>query len=168
MCVTKNTPTPFERMSRTVRSTDSSNAFVASANRRWASSKRETSFGFSTSPTSGSCSNSSASSHIIAIEKSFGFSWTAGSSRQEMIPHPSAAVRSRSAMANWRSFPPSSSRITSARKSTPSVCEARPASDPGQLSLPFLGRQKREQRAQVRQVQERQPLLVRVPEHESE
>ena len=37
----------------------------------------------------GSCSNSSASSHIRTVEKSFGLSCTAGSSRHEMIPRPS-------------------------------------------------------------------------------
>ena len=63
LCVTKNTPTPFERISRTTCSTFSSSAGGASLKSRCASSKKNTSFGFSRSPTSGRFSNSSASSH---------------------------------------------------------------------------------------------------------
>ena len=62
LCVTKNTPTPFERISRTTCSTLSISAFGASSNSRCASSKNSTSFGRSRSPTSGSSSNSSESS----------------------------------------------------------------------------------------------------------
>ena len=62
----KKTPTPFDRIKRTVWVTDSRKAFVVSSNRRCASSKKKTSFGFSRSPTSGSASNSSARSHMSA------------------------------------------------------------------------------------------------------
>ena len=48
--VMKNTPTPFERIRRTVRATASRNAFEAPSNSRWASSKKKTSTGFSGSP----------------------------------------------------------------------------------------------------------------------
>ena len=61
--VTKYTPTPLERISRTTCSIFSSSAFGASLNSRCASSKKNTSFGLSRSPTSGRCSNSSDSSH---------------------------------------------------------------------------------------------------------
>ena len=40
-CVTKNTPTPFERMSRTVCATWATNSFGASSNKRCASSKKK-------------------------------------------------------------------------------------------------------------------------------
>ena len=58
-CVTKYTPTPLERIRRTTCSIFSTSAFGASSNSRCASSKKNTSFGLSGSPTSGSCSNSS-------------------------------------------------------------------------------------------------------------
>lgn len=59
----KYTPTPLERISRTTCSIFSYKACGASLNRRWASSKKNTSLGFSGSPTSGSCSKSSDRSH---------------------------------------------------------------------------------------------------------
>ena len=51
--VQKNTPTPLDRISFTVCSTCCRNALEASVNSRCASSKKNTSFGLSTSPTSG-------------------------------------------------------------------------------------------------------------------
>src|SRR5215211_8969456 len=73
---------------------------------------------------------SSARSHISTVEKSFGLSCTAGSSRQEMIPRPSGAVRSRSAISNCgspkNSVPPPSSSWTSDRSSTPIVADETP------------------------------------------
>ena len=59
--VTKYTPTPLERISRTTCSILVSSALGASLKRRCASSKKKTSLGFSGSPTSGRCSKSSAS-----------------------------------------------------------------------------------------------------------
>ncbi|PQM47707.1 hypothetical protein C1Y40_02078 [Mycobacterium talmoniae] len=70
--VQKNTPTPLERISLTVCSTCSRNALEASVNSRWASSKKNTSLGLSTSPTSGSRVNRSASTHIKKVENSTG------------------------------------------------------------------------------------------------
>jgi len=67
-CVTKNTPTPLERMRRTTCSIFSSSGFGASVNKRCASSKKKTSFGLSGSPTSGSRSYSSDSSHSSSVE----------------------------------------------------------------------------------------------------
>ena len=52
-CVTKYTPTPFDRMSRAVRSIWSISASDASSKSRCASSKKKTSFGFGRSPASG-------------------------------------------------------------------------------------------------------------------
>ena len=130
VCVMKKTPTPFERMSRTVCTTASRKASVASAKSRCASSKKNTSFGFGTSPTSGSCSNSSARSHMRTVENSFGLSCTAGSSRHEMIPRPSESTRRRSAMSSCgspkNSVPPPSSSWTSLRSSTPIVADETP------------------------------------------
>ena len=54
---------PFDRISRTTCSTRSIRIFGASSNSRCASSKKNTRRGFSGSPTSGSSSNSSDSSH---------------------------------------------------------------------------------------------------------
>ena len=78
--VTKKTPTPLERISRTVWAIASRKASEASSKSRCASSKKNTSLGFSRSPASGSSSKSSASIHISAVENSFGLSWTPGSS----------------------------------------------------------------------------------------
>ena len=47
VCVTKKTPTPFDRISRRVCTTDSTNALLDPSNRRWASSRKKTSFGLS-------------------------------------------------------------------------------------------------------------------------
>src|SRR5215210_4083287 len=154
-------------MSLTVCTTDSRNASVASAKSRCASSKKNTSFGFGRSPTSGSCSKSSASSHIRTVEKSFGRSWTAASSRQETTPRPSGAVRIRSAISSCgspkNSVPPPSSSETRERSNTPIV-----AADPLQLGLPLGGVEERQERAKVREVDDREPLLVRVTKDERE
>ncbi|MNG02492.1 hypothetical protein D3C84_855230 [compost metagenome] len=61
--VTKYTPTPLERISRTTCSSRSCKALGVPANNRCASSKNSANRGLSASPRSGSCSNSSASSH---------------------------------------------------------------------------------------------------------
>ena len=70
--VTKYTPTPLERIRRTTCSIFSISALGASLNSRWASSKKNTIFGLSGSPTSGSCSNSSDSIHSRKVEYSLG------------------------------------------------------------------------------------------------
>ena len=62
-CVTKYTPTPFERIKRTTCSIFSSNTLGASLNNKCASSKKNANFGLSTSPTSGKVSNSSDNIH---------------------------------------------------------------------------------------------------------
>ena len=58
-----NRPTFLLRTRRTTSSMRSTSAAGASLNSRWASSKKNTSFGLSRSPTSGRCSNSSLSIH---------------------------------------------------------------------------------------------------------
>ncbi len=63
VCVTKYTPTPFDRIRRATCSTLSINAFGASSNNKCASSKKKTSFGLSGSPTSGKVSKSSDNNH---------------------------------------------------------------------------------------------------------
>ena len=59
----KYTPTPLERMSLTTCTILSSSSLGMSLNSRWASSKKNTNFGLSKSPASGSVSNSSESIH---------------------------------------------------------------------------------------------------------
>ena len=88
-----------------------------------------------------------------------------------MIPRPSGAVRSRSAISSCgspkNSVPPPSSSWTSWRSSTPIVGEATPPI-PVSSALPSLGGEEGEQRAQVGEVEQRQPLLVGVAEDERE
>ncbi len=170
--VTKKTPTPFERISRTVCSTESRNASVASSNSRCASSKKKTSFGLGRSPASGSVSNSSATSHISAVDHSSGWSCTPGSSRHEITPRPSGVepqqVGDRRTAARRRSsLPPPSSSSTSERSRTPTVAGDRPPM-PFELRLALVGVEAREQRAQVGEVDERQPLLVGVVEDQAQ
>ena len=144
---------------------------MASSNSRCASSKKNTSLGFSRSPASGSSSNSSASSHISAVENSFGLSCTPGSSRHEITPRPSSArpqqVGDRELRLAEELVPPPSSRPTSERSSTPTVAPGQPA-DALELGLALVGVEERQQRPQVGEVDERQPLRVRVVEDEPE
>jgi hypothetical protein len=122
--VQKKTPTPFERISLTVCSMRSRNAFEASENSRCASSKKNTSLGFSMSPASGSSSNSSASSHMRNVENSVGSACWSASSSSVTTPWP-FSTRSRSDGSNSGSpknfSPPRASRLTSARRITPAV-----------------------------------------------
>jgi hypothetical protein len=67
-CEQKYAPTPFDLMMRTTCSTRWRSAGGASSKSRCASSKQNTSFGRSTSPTSGSRSNSSDSSQRRKLE----------------------------------------------------------------------------------------------------
>ena len=124
-CVTKKTPTPFERISRTVCATDSRKALLASLKSRCDSSKKKTSLGLSRSPASGSVSNSSAIIPISAVLKSAGLSCTAGSSIALITPRPSGAMRIRSATSNCGSpkysSPPASPSAVICRSSTPIV-----------------------------------------------
>ncbi|MNC47865.1 hypothetical protein D3C75_969500 [compost metagenome] len=72
--VTKYTPTPLERISRTTCSRRSCNALGVSLNNKCASSKNNASTGLSASPRSGSCSNNSASSHNRKVAYTLGAS----------------------------------------------------------------------------------------------
>ena len=137
--VTKNTPTPFERISRTVRAMASRNASLASSNSRCASSKKNTSLGFSTSPTSGRSWNRSASSHMRNVENSLGLSCTADSPITDSTPLPSGVSRIRSAVSNSGSpknaSPPPSCSPISSRRMTPAVAGDSPPS-PARSALP--------------------------------
>ena len=95
-CVQKNTPTPRERISLTVCSTCSRNALEASVNSRWASSKKNTSLGLSTSPISGRVLKRSDSTHIKKVENSTGRAAWSPSSSSEMTPWPLSSNRNRS------------------------------------------------------------------------
>ena len=118
-------PTPLERMSLTVRVTASRKALLAPSNSRCASSKKNTSAGLSGSPTSGSTSNSSPSSHIRKVENNVPWDWMSASSRDEMTPRPSAAVRSRSCTSRAgspkKTEPPAASKAETCRRITPAV-----------------------------------------------
>ena len=112
-CVTKNTPTPFERISRTTCSIFSCSAFGASANSRWASSKKNTSFGFSGSPISGSRSYSSESSHSSSVEYSRGDCISRSAASTLITPLPSTVCRRSSTFS-----------IGSPRKRSPPWCSS--------------------------------------------
>ena len=122
--VMKKMPTPLERIRRTVWTTWSRNALEASLNSRCASSKKNTSFGTSASPTSGSSWYSSASIHIMKVENSAGREATPGSSRQEIMPAPSF-VRSScwvsKAGSPKKTSAPEASKAVRLRRITPAV-----------------------------------------------
>jgi len=128
--VTKNTPTPLDRISRTVWAIASRKAFEASRNSRWASSKKKTSFGLSMSPTSGRSWNRSASSHIRKVEKMSGRSCRFGNSSSEITPLPSGVVRIRSRVSNSgspkKASPPCDSMVIRLRRITPAVAADSP------------------------------------------
>ena len=157
-------------MRRTVWATWSRNSSLASAKRRWASSKKKTSLGWSRSPTSGRVSNSDASSHMRKVEKSFGRSWTAGSSRQLMTPR-SPCRRSRSVTANSgspkKASPPwpSSSLIDAQEDAGGGRGHA---ADGLQVRLALVAGEEVQDRAQVGQVEQGQPVLVGVAEDQGQ
>ena len=86
--VTKYTPTPLERISRTTCSIFSTSASGASLKSRCASSKKNTSLGLSRSPASGRFSNSSASSHKSSVAYIFGDCISLSADRMLMTPRP--------------------------------------------------------------------------------
>ena len=128
-CEQKNTPTPLDRISFTVCSTWSRNAFDASSNSRCASSKINTSSGLSASPFSGRSWNSSASTHMRNVENSTGRVAWSPSSTSEIVPFPSTTLR-RSAGSSSGSpknvSPPLFDRFTKERRMTPAVCDDTP------------------------------------------
>ncbi len=166
----KNTPTPFERIRRTVRATASRKASEASSKSRWASSKKKTRTGFSGSPTSGSSSKSSASTHMRKVEKSAGRSPMSARSSTETMPRPSGAVRMRSAISisgsPKKASPPSASSRETWRRRTPAVAvEIPPIAFSSALPGPGeVG----ERGAQVLEVDQRQALLVAEAEDQEE
>ncbi|MCW0417102.1 hypothetical protein NB689_002856 [Xanthomonas sacchari] len=118
-CEQKYTPTPLERISRTTCSMRCTSAGGASSNSRCASSNTNTSFGLSRSPTSGSRSNSSDSSHSRKVEYSRGLSTSCAAARMPITPRPSWSTRISSARSSAGSpkkpSPPSWARRSSAR-----------------------------------------------------
>ena len=129
--VTKKTPTPFERISRTVCSMASMNGLLASSKSRCASSKKKMSWP-SRPPSSGRSCNRSASSHMRKVENRPGPVLARGSSRHEMIPLPSVVVRRRSLVSNSgspkKASAPLSAKVMRLRRMTPAVAEDRPPS----------------------------------------
>ena len=169
--VTKNTPTPLERISRTVRSSASRNASVASANSRCASSRNTTSLGCGRSPASGSDSNSSATSHISAVDHSAGLSWTSASSTQETIPRPSGAIAQQVGDVELRlaeELRPAAGLEAEERAQEHADGRRRQPADALELGLAGVGVEVHQQRAQVGQVEQRQALGVGVVEDERE
>ena len=171
LCVTKKTPTPLERISRTVCAIWSRNALDASLNSRCASSKKKTSFGLSRSPTSGRSWKRSASSHIRNVEKSAGRSCRLGSSSIETMPRPSDPTCSRSDDSNSGSpknaSAPWPSNAISSRRITPAVALDRPPSSL-RSGLPSSLVEVVDDGAQVLQVEQRQAGLVGVVEDQAE
>ena len=118
-CEQKYTPTPLDRMIRTTCSMRWTSAGGASSNSKWASSKTNTSFGLSRSPTSGNCSNNSDSSHSRNVEYRRGLRISASAASTPITPRPSGVVRIKSASSSAGSpknaAPPSLSRRSRAR-----------------------------------------------------
>ena len=139
VCVTKTTPTPLERMRRTVWTTWRSNSFVASANSRWASSKKNTSLGRSTSPTSGRVENRFANRNMMTALTRAGRDEMSPTPSSETTPRPAVSERTRSAVSkpgapkNWP--PPWDSSAVRARRTTPAVAFETPPI-PASSSLP--------------------------------
>ncbi|CUJ73208.1 Uncharacterised protein [Achromobacter xylosoxidans] len=102
-CVTKYTPTPLERTRRTTCSILFSSAGGASLKSKCASSKKNTSLGWSGSPTSGSFSYRSASSHSRKIAYSRGACISLSAASTLTMPRPWASVRIRSATSSMGS-----------------------------------------------------------------
>ena len=102
---------------------------------------------------------------MSAVEKSSGLSWTAGSSRHEMTPRPSGAVRSRSAIVELRLAEELVAAAVLERRRARAGARRRSRSTrppmPSQLGLALVGVEEREQRAQVGEVEQRQPLRRR-------
>ena len=123
-CVTKYTPTPLLRTSRTTSSMRSTSAAGASLNSRCASSKKNTSLGLSRSPTSGSVSNSSLSIHSRKVAYSRGAFISLSAARMLMTPWP-PTVCMKSAMSSMGSpkkrLPPCSSICSRPRWMAPTL-----------------------------------------------
>ncbi len=129
-------PTPRERISRTTWVIVDWKSFDASLNSRCASSKKNTSFGLSVSPTSGSVSYSRESSHMRKVENSSGLPSTLRTPSRLTTPRstPSApvAVRKKS-FTSISGVPkntsaPWSANVISSRRMTPTVAFDSPPS----------------------------------------
>ena len=106
-------------MSRTTCSILSSSGLGASLKSRCASSKKNTSFGFSRSPTSGRCSKSSASIHNRNVEYSLGEFRSLSAASMLTTPRPllSVCIRSlRSSMGSPKNWLPPCCSISSSER----------------------------------------------------
>ena len=170
-CVTKKTPMPLERMSRTVCSIACRNALLASLKSRCASSKKKTSFGLSTSPSSGRSWKRSASSHMRKVEKSCGRSCTWGSSRQEIDP---LAVGGRAQQVARLELRLAEEVARALVLEGDEVAQddagrrARQAAEVLEVGLALVGGQVADDRAQVLEVEQREAVLVGVVEDQPE
>ena len=169
--VRRTIPTPLERISRTVRVIASRKSWLASANSRCASSKKNTSLGWSRSPTSGRSWNRSASSHIRKVENSRGLVLhSPPAPAADSTPRPSGVVRSRSAVSNSGSpknaSPPCALQADQLAQDHPGGGRDRPPR-PFRSSLPSA-LTRCEHGPQVLEVQQRQAGLVGVVEHQPE
>ena len=163
--VTKKTPTPLERISRTVCAIESRKSLLASLNSRCASSKKNTSFGLSESPTSGrSCEQVGEQPHQERGEQRRPVEDLRQLHQRDDAPTVRRRPASRSAVSNSGSpkklSAPVSVKAMSSRSSTPAVEEASPPRS-FEVALALVGGQVLDDGLQVLEVQQRQALLVR-------
>ena len=169
--VTKKTPTPFERISRTVCATESRKALRRAVEQQMRLVEEEDQLRLVAGRPPRAAPRT-ARPRATSARSRTGRACPAPRAARgtEIMPRPSGAVRSRSAMSSCgspkNSLPPPSSSPTSARSSTPTVAEREPA-DALQLALALVGLEEGQQRAQVREVEQRQALGVGVVEHEA-
>ena len=120
LCVMKYNPIPLERINRTICSIFLWNVGFISSNNRCASSKKNTNFGFSRSPTSGIDSNISVNIHKRNVEYKSGAKDSLTESNTFIIPLPLSSHCIKSFNSNAGSpknlFPPCSSRVNNERK----------------------------------------------------
>ena len=170
--VTKKTPTPLDRISRTVWVTDSRNALLAPVNSRCASSRKNTSFGLVEVADLGQLLEQLGEQpHQEGGEQCRPVLHGGQSSTALITPRPSGAVRSRSAAPNSGSpkntSPPRSSRPISSRRMTPAVAGDRPPR-PFRCGLALVAGQPADDGAEVLEVEQRQPGVVGVVEDQAE
>ena len=121
--VMKKTPTPLDRIRRTVCSIRSIRALGQSLNSRWASSKKNTIRGSSLSPVSGRSSYSSPSIHSRKVEYRAGLLNSLSAARMLTTPIPFSSWVNQSARSSAgspkKTSPPWSSRMAMARWMAP-------------------------------------------------
>ena len=169
--VMKYTPTPFERISRTVCVDRVDERLRGPVEEQVGLVEEEAELRLVEVADLGSSSKSSASSHIRAVENSFGLSWTAGSSRHEMI---AAAVGRRAQEVGDVELRLAEELVAAAVLEPDERAEQhahglrREAADARELGLAGVGVEEGQKRPQVGEVEERQALLVGVAGDEPE